>query len=80
MSAIIKFEINDKAYDELLDLVKESGVSEHDFCVVLFENAIAKASQPIVQLDRACTCKKPTWVHDDGLTFYCAVCGKPPRH
>ncbi len=29
--------------------------------------------------DGACTCAKPSWVHDDGFTFYCSVCGKPPH-
>jgi hypothetical protein len=29
--------------------------------------------------DGACTCAKPSWVHDDGNTFYCSLCGKPPR-
>lgn len=29
--------------------------------------------------DGACTCAKPSWVHDDGNTFYCSLCGKSPR-
>lgn len=29
--------------------------------------------------DGACTCAKPSWVHDDGNTFYCSLCGKTPR-
>lgn len=26
-----------------------------------------------------CTCNKPDWVLDDGFTFYCHYCNKPPR-
>lgn len=39
-----------------------------------------KAAQQSFAPDGAyCSCKKPSWVHDDGFRFYCSVCGKPPR-
>lgn len=64
---------------ELLNWVKQWYYTlEH---VKRFDDMIARleAAQQSVQADGACTCAKPSWVHDDGNTFYCSLCGKSPR-